>query len=503
MAEDVSMPDQNPMEKRRVVAIVGRPNVGKSAIFNRLVGRRVAIVHEEAGVTRDRLMHEVVWSDERFELIDTGGVCNMDGAVSPDSIEAAVRKQVDIALADAAVALFVVDIQAGVMPMDLEVARLLRERGSHVFVLANKADTREKADTRVQFETFGFPVYPVSAIHDRGFPPLMHRVLKALPECDNETLTNPLKVAVVGRPNVGKSSYINQLLRSDRVIVSSVPGTTRDSIDVPFVVGAGEQARHYLLIDTAGMRAGSKVSSMVETYSHASSEKSVGRADVVVLMLDAVQGPTSQDKRIGAFIQEQQKGCVVVVNKWDLADAVSQREYGPALLRVIPFMAHCPIVFASAVTGFNMRRSVEVIDHVAAQVQLRLPTGVLNRTLLDACEKVQPPSIKGKRLKIYYSTQVGTAPIRIRMFVNEPDRVKDAYMNYLVHVVREKFGLEGAPVQLEFTARPRQNLGELLRNREEPAGEEKARSPVRGRRDEKRSFSSSRRRPHHAQRRFS
>jgi GTP-binding protein len=494
---------EHPVEKRRVVAIVGRPNVGKSAIFNRLVGRRVAIVHEESGVTRDRLMREVVWGDERFDLIDTGGVCNMDGAVSADSIEAAVRKQVDIALADAAVALFVVDIQAGVMPMDLEVARLLRESAAHVLVLANKADATAKDERRVEFEQFGFPVFAVSALHDLGFPPLMHRVLKALPESENVTVANPLKVAVVGRPNVGKSSYINRLLRSDRVIVSAVPGTTRDSIDIPFAVGTGDQARHYLLIDTAGMRAENKVSSAVESYSHISAEKSVGRADVVVLMLDAVQGPTSQDKRIGAFIRERQKGCVVVVNKWDLADAVSQREYGPALLRVIPFMAHCPIVFASATTGYNMRRSVEVIDHVAAQVRLRLPTGVLNRTLLDACERVQPPSIQGKRLKIYYSTQVGTEPIRVRLFVNDPGRVKDAYTNYLVHVVREKFGLEGAPVLLEFTARPRQDLGEQVRNRALSSDEEKARRPVRGRREEHGSFSSSRRRPHRAQRRFS
>jgi GTP-binding protein len=283
-------------------------------------------------------------------------------------------------------------------------------------------------------------------------------VLKALPQVENVTETQPLKVAIVGRPNVGKSSYINRLLRSDRVIVSSVPGTTRDSIDIPFTVGTGNQARHYLLMDTAGMRQMSKVSSAVERYSHFRAEASVRQADVAVLMVDAVQGPTSQDKKIGTLIRDEKKGCVILVNKWDLADEVSQREYGPALLRAIPFMAHCPIVFASASTGYNIRRSIEVIDHVAAQVQTRLPTGVLNRTLLDACEQVQPPAKGGKRLKIYYSTQVGTNPLQIRMFVNDPSRVKESYANYLIRVVREKFGLEGAPVGLEFSARPRKDF---------------------------------------------
>jgi len=352
----------------------------------------------------------------------------------------------------------------------LEVARLLREKGCYTVVLANKSDNATIEAGRFEFEKFGFPVFPVSALHDRGFVPLMSAVLKALPPMDNVTVANPLKVAVIGRPNVGKSSYINRLLRSDRVIVSAVPGTTRDRVDIPFTVGAGAQARHYLLMDTAGMRPMSKIASVLEQYSHFRAEKSVPDADVVVLMLDAVQGPTSQDKKIAAMIQAQRKGCVILVNKWDLADATSQREYGPAVCRVMPFMAHCPIVFASATTGYNIRRSVETIDYVAAQVHAVLPTGVLNRTLLDACERVQPPSVKGKRLKIYYSTQVGTEPIRIRMFVNNPDWKRDAYTSYLIRTVRAKFGLEGAPVVLEFTARPRKSLDGMSRRKNKMRG---------------------------------
>lgn len=439
--------------KKRIVAIVGRPNVGKSAIFNRLAGRRIAIVHEQSGVTRDRLMREITWNEERFELIDMGGVCNIDSATVPDEIEAGIRNQVDAALGDAAVAMFVVDINSGVVPLDQEVARLLRASGCITVIAANKADNPARDENRYEFEQFGFPVFPVSATHNRGFAPLMAAVINSLPHVENPTVTDPLKVAVVGRPNVGKSLYVNRLLRSDRVIVSDVPGTTRDSIDIPFVVGKGSQARHYVLIDTAGLRRAGKVRTSVETFSHFRAEKSIRNADVVVLVLDAVQGPTTQDKKIASLVQKHGKGCFILVNKWDLAAATTQRKYGPAILRVMPFMGHCPVVFASAKTGYNIRRSVEAIDHVALQVRAVLPTGVLNRTILDAYQRINPPTIKGKRLRIFYATQVGCEPIRVRLFVNDPERVRAQYRDYLVRTLREKFGLEGAPLILQFSSR--------------------------------------------------
>jgi len=439
----------NTEQEQRVVAIVGRPNVGKSAIFNRLVSRRIAIVHAQSGVTRDRLMREVTWDDQRFELIDTGGVSTIDHAASRDTIEAGIRNQVDVALGDATVALFVVDIETGIMPMDEEVAGILRSSGRRAFVLANKADTPPRDADAVVFEKLGFPVFPVSALHDRGFAAPMEEVLSALPPGENPTLAEPLKVAIVGRPNVGKSSYVNRLLRSDRVIVSDVPGTTRDSIDVPFVVGRGDQARHYLLIDTAGMRRVGKIDNSVERFSHFRSERSIKECDIAVLVLDATQGPTAQDKKIAAKIVENKKGCLILVNKWDLQEE-TQRKFGPELARTMPFMAHCPVVFASAVTGYNIRRTVEAIDYVAAQVSTPLPTGVLNRTLQDACRRVQPQAVDGRRLKIYYSTQVGVEPVRIRMFVNDPKRVRANYREYLIRSLREKFGLEGAPVILQF-----------------------------------------------------
>jgi GTP-binding protein len=445
-------------EQKRVVVIVGRPNVGKSATFNRLAKRRIAIVHAESGVTRDRLMREVSWGDERFELVDTGGICNVDGGAEYDVIEAGIRSQAEAALEDAAVAIFVVDIQAGVHPLDEGVAEILRTTGCRVVVAANKADGETHDIGSVDFERFGFPVYAVSALQNRGFGEMMKDVIEGLPAAENPTVEEPIRVAIVGRPNVGKSSYINRLLRSNRVIVSDIPGTTRDSIDVPFSVGRGAQARHYVLVDTAGMRRSGKVDSTVERFSLFRSEKSIREANVVILVLDAKQGPTAFDKKIAALVAEHNRGCIILVNKWDLAEGeVTQRQYGPALVDAMPFMGHCPVLFASAKSGYNIRQTVEAIDYVAGQVMIEIPTGILNRTIQDAYERVRPPSHNGRRMKIYYATQVGTDPVRIRIFVNNPKLITPAYRSYLVRSLREKFGLEGAPVLLQFRSRKKED----------------------------------------------
>ena len=442
------------IDKKRVVAIVGRPNVGKSAMFNRLAGRRVAIVHAQSGVTRDRLMREVSWNDERFELVDTGGICKIDGSAKDDVIEAGIYDQVAAALGDAVVAIFVVDIQAGLTPVDEWVAGELRARGCKIVVAANKADGESHDIGAVDFERFGFPVFPVSALQNRGFDEMMKPVVEALPEAENATVDNPLRVTIVGRPNVGKSSYINRILRNNRVIVSNIPGTTRDSIDIPFTVGKGPQARHYVLVDTAGMRRSGKIDSSVERFSLFRAEKSIKSANVVIHVLDAKQGPTAFDKKIAALISEYNRGCIVLVNKWDLAEGeVTQRQYGPALVETMPFMGHCPVLFASAKTGYNIRQTIEAIDYVAGQVTVEIPTGILNRTIQDAFERVKPPSDNGRRMKIYYATQVGSDPVRIRIFVNNQKIVTPAYRSYLIKRLRAKFGLEGAPVVLQFRTR--------------------------------------------------
>jgi len=441
-------------EKRRVVVIVGRPNVGKSAIFNRLVGHRVAIVHEQSGVTRDRLMMEASWKNERFELVDTGGICNIDNATEQDTIEAGIRKQVDAALEDAAVAIFVVNIEAGIVPMDQEVARLLRKKGCVTVIAANKADNESRDAGAAEFEKFGYPVFPVSALHDRGFESLMNVVMPALPVVENISESSPLKVVVAGRPNSGKSLYLNRLMNSDRLIVSSVPGTTRDSIDLPFAIGKGPHARHYLFVDTAGMRSESRIKDSVEWYSQLRSAKSIERADIVLLVMDAAVGPTEQDKRIASHISKARKGCIVIINKWDLTEKkVTQREYLPAFYRAMPFLRYSPVVFISAKTGYNIRLTIEVIDHVASQIRISLPTGILNRAIIDACERVHSPSVRGKHLKIYYVTQVGYAPVRINLFVNNPGLAVPAYTTYLERSLREKFGLDGAPIVFKYIGR--------------------------------------------------
>ena len=436
----------------RVAAIVGRPNVGKSALFNRIAGRRIAIVHEQSGVTRDRLSTEVTWAEERFELIDTGGLAVMDAAASGDRIEQGIRKQVAVAIQDAAVILFVVDLQAGCLPLDVEVARILREGGTPVLVAANKADNPAMDLQQAEFEALGYPVFPVSALHNRGLDKLLAAAVKRMPPATRTGRPEALRIAIVGRPNVGKSSYINRLLRDERVIVSEVPGTTRDSIEIPFVVGGGEQARHYRLIDTAGIRRGGKVDSVLERFSLMRTERSIERADVAVLVLDAGEGPTAQDKRIARKILDTYRGCLLLVNKWDLAmeAGITQRKYGAALRDAVPFLPFVPVVFVSAQSGFNVRKSIETIDYVAAQIRTSLSTGVLNRFLHDAFERVQPPLVGGRRLKIYYATQTGVHPIRINLYVNHRSCVLPQYEQYLVKCLRKGFGLEGAPVQLRF-----------------------------------------------------
>lgn len=440
---------------RRAIAIVGRPNVGKSAIFNRLVGARVSIVHEQPGVTRDRVAREAEFRGRRYELIDTGGLGFMDGGgnAGGDPFAAAIRDQVNVAIEDASVILFVVDATAGIVGLDEEVARLLHECGRPVYLAANKADTERVDSYATEFSRLGFPVFAVSALHNRGFDPLVGEMMKRLPDLPAPTKAEPLKVAIVGKPNAGKSSFINRILRNERLIVSDVPGTTRDSVEIPFSIGEGPQARHYLLIDTAGMRKIRRELTAVEKFSILRAEETIERADVVVLIMDATLGPTLQDKKIAAMILENRKGCVLVVNKWDIAledGKITQRAYEKAFRENVPFLNFAPLVFVSARDGFNIRRAIDAIDHVAAQNVTELPTGALNRVLHDAVARLQPPMISGKRMKLYYATQTGTKPIRIRLFVNNPMKLTSAYEAYLLRNLREAYGLEGAPVLLSL-----------------------------------------------------
>jgi GTP-binding protein len=441
------MPPSPPAQ--RVVAIVGRPNVGKSSLFNRLAGRRIAIVHAERGVTRDRLVQEVVWQGRRFDLVDTGGLVELEGGQGPEAaIAAAVRGQVEAAVQDAAAIILVTDLQTGLTPADEEVAARLRPSGRPIFLAANKADTPDREAAALEFNRLGFPVFPVSALHGRGLDPLMRAVRRVLPAGQNPTVENPLRVTVVGRPNVGKSSFLNRLLRSDRLVVSPVPGTTRDSVDIPFTLERDSLARHYLLTDTAGIRRNRRLTGSVEFFSLDRARRSISRADVIVHLLDAQDGPTLQDRRLANLVLEQGKACVLAVNKWDLMSETALKDYRDALRRAVPFLAFVPMVFISARTGLNVDRVLREIDAVAANLQARLPTGVLNRVLLQAYEASPPPAIKGRRLKIYYAVQTGNQPIRVTLFVNDPRRLPPAFAGYLEHALRRAFPLEGVPIRL-------------------------------------------------------
>lgn len=453
MNEEQEIPKPVSQPPGRVIAIVGRPNVGKSAIFNRLVGARVSIVHEQPGVTRDRVQREAEFHGERYEVIDTGGLGFMDGGGTGggDPFAPAIRDQVKVAIEDASVILFVVDATVGVVGMDEEVGRLLHACGRPVFVAANKSDNDRVEANAVEFAKLGFPVFPVSALHSRGFDPLVGTMLKKLPAVVETTAVEPLKVAVVGKPNAGKSSFINRILRNDRLIVSPVAGTTRDAVEIPFSIGAGPQARHYLLIDTAGLRAIRRELTAVEKFSIIRAEETIERADVVVLVMDATLGPTLQDKKIAAMCLEHHKGCVLVVNKWDIAQEngeVTERAYEKAFRENVPFLNFAPLIFVSAQNGYNIRRSIDTIDAVAANTVMQLSTGALNRVLRDAMDRLQPPIVQGKRLKFYYATQTGSRPVRIRLFVNSPGKLVPAYETYLLRCLREAYGLEGAPVLL-------------------------------------------------------
>lgn len=442
-----------PDSGRGTVAIVGRPNVGKSSLFNALVRRRMAIVHSEEGVTRDCLMGEAEWEGKKYRVVDTGGLAMMDRAKGSDAILAAAAEQVRTAIEDAAAVIQVVDIRAGIRPLDVEVGRMLRQSGKPVYVAANKADGGEWTGAGDEFHELGFPVFAVSATHRLGLDGLMGAVLKGWPEGDGDGEEERITVAVAGRPNAGKSSFINRLTGTNRVIVSDVAGTTRDCIKVPFELEAeGGGTRKYWLVDTAGMRKQGRVHASVEKFSLFRAEAAIGEADLVVLVLDAREGPGDQEKKIAALVRARHKACVVLVNKWDLAreGGVKPGEYERAMRKELFFLGDIPVLFVSAKTGENIRRSFAVIDGVASRLETPLPTGVLNRVLRDAFESAQPPTKKGRTLKFYYATQTGKKPPRVTLFVNDPELSTPAHQAYLAGKLRGAFQLGGVPIVLQY-----------------------------------------------------
>jgi GTPase len=469
-----------------LIAIVGRPNVGKSALFNRIAGRRIAIVHDQPGVTRDRVSAEVEWRGRSFTLVDTGGIGLLRREKSEDIIVRAALEQVELAIEASSLIILVVNVQEGIVPLDREVAERLRRSGKPVIVAVNKADTHNVADLAGEFSELGFnKTFPVSAIHGEGIENLMTAALAVLPErgverldaeasSDGEyTKSPPLKLAIVGRPNVGKSSIINALTNSERVVVSPIAGTTRDAVDVPFEVESDGVRQTYILIDTAGMRKTRRVDDSIEFFSVKRAEDSISRCDIAVLIIDAESGITEQDKKIADKIVAERKCCIVVVNKWDLMDEVvrksrleeierrknKSRDRGPKMMTTLAefgewvqerlfFLDYAPVLFTSATTGFNLERLLEAVRYVAAQLQQKIPTAILNRTLQDAVERRQPVSSHGHRLKFFYATQIKEAPPTFLLFVNRADLFADSYKKYLSGQLRRAFGYEGCPIIL-------------------------------------------------------
>lgn len=428
-----------------VVAIVGRPNVGKSALFNRLIQRRLAIVEDTPGVTRDRLYADTEWRGRSFSVADTGGLRSDPS----DALEAQVRAQARAALSNADLVLFVVDARAGVVPEDGEIAQLVRESRVPVLLVANKVDGPGQDAAAHEFYSLGLgdPI-PVSAHHGRGIGDLLDAVVALLPESAPAVdAEEPIKVAVVGRPNVGKSSLVNMMLGEERVIVNSVPGTTRDAVDTLCVRGE----RRYALIDTAGLRRRSRVGAPVEAFSAARTKRAIERADVAVLVLDASEPVADQDQRIAEEMASAGCGVVIALNKWDRVSPTSQpdRKREREVRHALRFVDYAPIVATSATRRWGIERLFALIDGVASAHRMRIGTGVLNRVIGRAVAAQEPPAdAAGRRLRIYYATQPETRPPTIVLFVNEPARMPEAYRRYLVHAIRSEFGLPGAPIRL-------------------------------------------------------
>ncbi len=436
--------------KKPVVAIIGRPNVGKSTFFNFIAGKRISIVENIPGVTRDRIYEDVEWRGRVFSFVDTGGL-EMD---SKDSILMQMRCQVEIALELADVILFMVDAKDGVTANDKEIATMLRRFGKPLLLVVNKVDNIGEPPPEIyEFYNLGIgDFFCISSSHGLGIGEVLDKVYELCPETEFEDDEEGIiKVAVLGKPNVGKSSLINKILGEDRVIVSDVPGTTRDAIDTYYTI----DDQKFCFIDTAGLRKRGKITDNIERYSTMRSLRAVDRSDVVLIVIDATEGVTEQDTKIAGYAHNQGKASIILVNKWDLIEKDSKTvdEYREAVYNKLGFMLYAPVEFISAKTGQRVNRLVDMIQRVASSSETRVPTGMLNDVLNDAMLMVQPPSDKGRRLKIYYMTQVKVKPPTFVLFCNDEKLFHYSYLRYIENQMRTNFGFEVTP--LVFIVRER------------------------------------------------
>ena len=428
-----------------IVAIIGKPNVGKSTFFNYLAGSRISIVEDTPGVTRDRVYADTNWRGRNFTLIDTGGI----EPESEDIILSQMREQANLAISMADVIIFLTDVKQGVTAADREIAVMLKKSGKPIVLVCNKADNFEKDREEIyEFYNLGLgDPFPISAANAIGIGDVLDEIYKDFPEKDeNEDDENIIKVAVIGKPNVGKSSLVNKLLGENRAIVSNIAGTTRDAIDTELENEHGK----YVLIDTAGIRRKSKVTESIEKFSIMRTLLAIERADVCLMMIDALEGVTDQDAKIAGEAHEAGKGVIIVVNKWDEyeKETGTLEQYKKDIYNKLSYLSYAPIIFISAKTGQRVVKLYDLINEVAKQNALRVSTSVLNQVINEAIAIVQPPTDKGKRLKILYGTQASTKPPTFVMFVNNKELFHFSYERYIVNQIRKEFGLQGTPVRI-------------------------------------------------------
>jgi GTP-binding protein len=436
-----------------VLAIVGRPNVGKSTLFNKLLGERKAIVDDSPGVTRDRNYGDAEWAGRKFQLIDTGGL----DADAEEGLEESVQKQSRLALREADVIVFLFDGKRGLNPLDREAVGLLRKENKPVLFAVNKLDSRQRADNLYEFYALGIdPLFSISAEHGLGISELMDAVVKQFPNAeDNEARPEadkvPLRVSVVGRPNVGKSTLINRLLGFERSVVDSVPGTTRDALDTPFEL----QGEPCILVDTAGIRRKARIYDRLERFSVSHSLRSVDRGDLVIHILDGVEGVTDQDAQILSYACQRGKALLLVVNKWDVVskNGAEVETYREEVYHQLSFLDFVPVTFISASTGYGVRRMLEMAGGVLQAYGKKVSTSAMNQALQRIVRAHAAPLSQGKPVKFYYGTQTGTRPPTFTLFVNTPQAVPESYQRYLIHQLREHLGLEFVPIRLVLRAR--------------------------------------------------
>lgn len=434
-----------------IIAIVGRPNVGKSTLFNRITRKKDALVDNHPGVTRDRHYGDATWNDVAFSIIDTGGFARDEEDVFAEKI----RSQIRLAIKDADVVVLVLDGKGGISPFDSELIGLLRKVSIPVFYVVNKIDGEEKESELYDFYQLGLDdLYPVSAEHGYGIPDFLDKLVLALPVSQGgkeEEKKEEISIAVVGRPNAGKSSLINKILREDRLVVSNVPGTTRDSIDSLCEI-SGKQ---YRLIDTAGIRRKGRVSEKLEKFSIIKALRSLDRCDVALIVMDAAEGITEQDIHVAGYAHERGCGSIFLLNKWDLVEKDNKTEklYYEKLRMDAKFLNFAPAVTISALTGLGVSKIFQLVEAVYQQYTTRIGTGMINRIIERAIEKNEPPMHKGKRLKFYFTSQIATKPPTFVMFANYPDAVHFSYQRYLVNQIREQAGLDKTPIRLYFRLR--------------------------------------------------